>query len=330
MAALDIEALLIFNDIDRNAVEALKANLAPLEATIKSARPKLHLHFEFLNQAFEVAYPSIKRIIEAGKYHNTVFNLDQCGHTHVAIGTLNDILRSFRHAEIFYTFVIDALIAFLNKSNPSKLQSQLSPLGITSEQITSLQQGLMSRNEWLGAAERIVFEVFEGCAPYVSPFSINNPNGWRYWLIHFANSHRARQVYNNVLHDNSTIQAHFGRSGLDMLAYDPSHDAADLFLFDDKGRQRSKTQLLDDIPRLIEANGDAISVMGFYEAIYNYTPAHSDDVHSAVIEHPDLEIITSNGGERRKPNTIVTGDTIRLRRQRTFFPMFSQPVSKNK
>lgn len=259
-----------------------------------------------------------------------VFNLDQCGHTHVAIATLNDILQSFRSAEIFYTFVIDALIAFLNKSNPSKLHSQLSPLGISVEQITSLQQGLMSRNEWLGAAERIVFEVFKGCAPYVSPFSINNPSGWRYWLIHFANSHRARQVYNNVLHDNSSIQAHFGRSGLDMLAYDPSHDAADLFLFDDSGRQRSKTQLLDDIPRLVEAYGDAISVMEFYEAIYNSTPAHSDDVHTAVIEHPDLEVITSVGGERRKPNTIVIGDTIRLKRQRTFFPMFLQPASKTK
>jgi len=114
---------------------------------------------------------------------------------------------------------------------------------------------MMSKHEWLGGAERIVFNVFKGCAPYVSPFSINNPGGWRYWLIHFANSHRARQVYNNVLHDNSSIQAHFGCSGLDMLAYDPRHDAADLFLFDDNGRQRSKTQLLDDIPKLVEAHG---------------------------------------------------------------------------
>ena len=115
-----------------------------------------------------------------------------------------------------------------------------------------------------------------------------------------------------------------------MLAYDPSHDAADLFLFDDSGRQRSKTQLLDDIPRLVETYGDAISVLEFYEAIYNYTPAHSDDVHSVVIEHPDLEVITPIGGERRKPNTIAISDTIRLRRQRTFFPMFLQSTSKAK
>ncbi len=61
--------------------------------------------------------------------------------------------------------------------------------------------GLMSRKDWLGTAENIVFDAFRLCAPYVSPFSINNPGGWRYWLIHFANAYRARQVYNNILHD---------------------------------------------------------------------------------------------------------------------------------
>src|SRR3546814_15689587 len=82
----------------------------------------------------------------------------------------------------------------------------------------------MSRNDWLGTAENIVFDAFRLCAPYVSTFSINNPGGWRYWLIHFANAYRARQVYNNILHDNASLQAHFGSSGLNMLSYDPRHD----------------------------------------------------------------------------------------------------------
>ena len=65
--------------------------------------------------------------------------------------------------------------------------------------------GMMTRNEWLGTAERTVFDAFRLCAPYVSPFSINNPDGWRYWLIHFANTYRARQVYNNILHGNAEM-----------------------------------------------------------------------------------------------------------------------------
>jgi three-Cys-motif partner protein len=327
MSSLDIEALLIFNDFDRDAVAALKANLAPLEAKIKTTSRRLHLRIEHLNEPFESAYLKVKALVQQGQYSNVIFNLDQCGHTHVGLASLNDILQSFRSAEIFYTFVIDSLVAFLNKSNPAILHAQLTPLGITIEQVTSLQTAMISRREWLGAAERIVFEVFKGSAPYVSPFSINNPDGWRYWLIHFANSHRARQVYNNVLHANSTIQAHFGRSGLDMLAYDPRHDGADLFLFDDNGRQRSKAQLLDDVPRLVSSHGDTISVGEFYEAVYNVTPAHSDDVHAAIIENPDVEVITPAGGERRKPNTIAIGDTVRLKSQKSFFPMFVRPTN---
>jgi three-Cys-motif partner protein len=325
MATLDIEALVVLNDFDRDAIEILKANVAPLLAECAAACPRLHLRVEYLNGKFEAVYPEIAALLSAGHYPNVLFNLDQCGHIHVAISTLTHILQSFRSAEIFYTFMIDTLVTFLQKSDPMVLEAQLQPLSIAASDVVSLQSTMMSKREWLGAAERIVFNVFEGCARYVSPFSINNPQGWRYWLIHFANSPRARQVYNNVLHDNSSIQAHFGRSGLHMLAYDPRHDSPDLFLFDDDGRQRSRDQLHDDIPRLVTSHGDTLSVLEFYEAVYNITPAHSDDVHAAIIENPDMEVLTPAGGERRKPNTIAIGDTIRVKTQKSFFPMFIRP-----
>ena len=65
-----------------------------------------------------------------------------------------------------------------------------------------------------------------------------------------------------------------------------------------------------------------MSMMEFYENIYNVTPAHADDVHAAIIENPDLEVITPTGGERRKPNTIGVNDIIKVKTQRSFFPMF--------
>ena len=68
--------------------------------------------------------------------------------------------------------------------------------------------------------------------------------------------------------------------------------------------------------------GDAMSMMEFYENIYNVTPAHADDVHAAIMENPDLEVITPTGGERRKPNTIGVNDIIKIKTQRSFFPMF--------
>jgi three-Cys-motif partner protein len=319
--AIEVECLLILNDASRDAIELLKTHVAPMQAEVSESCPKLHLRVEYLNDFFEVAYSRIKGLLEQGRYKSVLFNLDQCGHSHVERNTILDIIRTYPAAEIFYTFVIKSLIAFLQKDQPERLRAQLDHLGLANTEIQSLDI-VMSQKDWLGTAERIVFDAFRLCAPYVSPFSINNPDGWRYWLIHFANAYRARQVYNNILHDNASLQAHFGRSGLNMLSYDPRHDEGTLYLFDASGRASAKDQLLGDIPRLITESGDAMSVMDFYESIYNVTPAHADDVHSAIIENPDLEVITPGGGERRKANTIGVTDIIKVKTQRSFFPMF--------
>jgi hypothetical protein len=188
----------------------------------------------------------------------------------------------------------------------------------------------MSKQSWLGVAEKLVFSAFRSCAAYVSPFSINNPDGWRYWLIHFANSYRGRQEYNNILHANSTMQAHYGRSGLNMLSYDLTHENGSLYLFDVSGRNLALSQLMEDIPRLVSEFGDAIHVGGFYENIYNTTPAHMDDIHMAIMKNDDLEVITENGGQRRRSNTIAVGDIIRLKSQRTLFPMFPRLAKPRK
>ena len=321
LGLIEIECLLILNDFSQDAVEHLKTNVAPLQAEIAENVSRLHLRVEYLNDTFEAAYPRLKELLAQCRYRTLLFNLDQCGHSHVDRATLIDIMRSYPSVEIFYTFMIQSLLAFLQKSDPNRLAAQLSPFGIEATDMIGLEGG-MNKNSWLGAAERLVFETFRTCAPFVSPFSINNPGGWRYWLIHFANIYRARQVYNNILHQNSTAQAHFGRSGLNMLSYDPSHEDGSLYLFDISGRENARTQLLSDIPRLISESGDVIGVGDFYEGIYNATPAHTDDVHQAIIENPDVEVITPAGGERRSANTIAIGDILKLKPQKSFFPMF--------
>lgn len=321
LGLIEIECLLVLNDHSRDAIETLKRNVAPLQVEVAEKAPRLHLRVEYLTDGFEVVYPRMKQFIEQGRYRNVLFNLDQCGHSHVERTTLVDIMRSHPSVEIFYTFAIEALLSFLQKSDPAQLALQLRPFGIESVDLGALN-GAMSKSNWLGGAERLVFETFRTCAPFVSPFSINNPGGWRYWLIHFANIYRARQVYNNVLHDNSTAQAHFGRSGLNMLSYDPSHEDGSLYLFDLSGRESARTQLLTDIPRLISESGDAIGVGDFYQGIYNATPAHTDDVHQALIENPDIQVITPAGGERRSANAIGVGDVLKLKIQKSFFPMF--------
>jgi len=305
MSPLDIECLLILNDFDKETVELLKTNAASLIAEIKENVPKLHLRVEYRNEKFDELYPEVKQLLERGSYHNVLFNLDQCGTGSVEINTIGDIVASFTSVEIFYTFGIQTLLTFLHQTDRGALARQLAPFGVSPDDLSQLD-GLMTKDA-----------------------SIHNPDGWRYWLIHFANSVRARQEYNNILHQNSSAQAHFGRSGLHMLSYDPSEADSMLYMFDAAGRAEAKKQLHDDIPRFITNYGDAIPVGEFYASIYNATPAHMHDINSAIIENPDLEVITEQGGgERRKANMIKTSDILRLKQQRSFFPFFFENQSR--
>ena len=104
-----------------------------------------------------------------------------------------------------------------------------------------------------------------------------------------------------------------------MLYFDPEFDGS-LYLFDDDGRMRAREQLFDDIPRLLSGTENGVRMSSFYKSIYNMTPAHADDVHSVLIENPDIAIITRGGGERRVGNAISTEDVVKLRRQKSFFP----------
>lgn len=315
LGTVEIECLLIFNDALPNVTEILKENCEPLVASLKLSCPKLHLKIVYLSKKFEEAYPVIKGLVSS-RFRNIVWNLDQCGHVQVDVATISEIMRSTSSVEIFYTFAIDSLLTFLSRTNPELMAQQVRHLDINPTDLRAID-GIASNEAWLGAAERIVFETFQSCAQYVSPFSITNPNGWRYWLIHFANNYRARQVYNDILHENGT-QAHFGLPGLHMLHYNPASEGS-LYLFEAEHRTKAKLKLLEDIPRLVSESGDAMLVGDFYAAAYSATPAHKDDIHSAMMGSEDLEVLTPAGGARRKSHQISVGDTLRLKNQRSFF-----------
>ncbi len=174
LGLIAIECLLVLNDFSRDAIERLKVNLAPLQTEIQSTTPRMHLRVEYMNESFEAAYPKVKQLLEKGRYRSVLFNLDQCGHSHVERSTLVDIMRSYSSVEIFYTFAIEALLSFLKKADPIKLAGQLRPFGLQSTDLGALE-GAMSKKTWLGAAERLVFDTFRPCAPYVSRSQSTTP-----------------------------------------------------------------------------------------------------------------------------------------------------------
>lgn len=317
--ALQYQCLLIFNDLDKSVCEQLNRHVAPRLAEIRERHPHLTVEVRIENRLFSHLYPEAKARLEADGYRNVLFNLDQCGDIAVGRSTISDILQTFNSAEVFLTFAIESLVAYLKKRDPQALQRRLAHLDLQSDDLAELD-AMMNRQMWLATAERLVFDQLASAAAFVSPFSLHNPDGWRYWLMHFSKSPRARQVYNDILHDNANAQAHFGRAGLEMFSFDPSREGA-LYLFDFDGRKLAKEQLMGDIPRVISGFGDAITVGDFNQQIYSRTPAHSDDIRAAIFENPDLEVLTPNGQPRRSPLRMHADDVLRVSRQTSFFSM---------
>ncbi len=287
----------------------------------KDTEPNLYIEPKFLTKAFDDAFPQITIRLKAAKCGNVIFNLDQCGYSHVTSINIKHIMSSWRSAEVLLTFMIESMLAFLSQQKDSP-SVPLEPEVKQKVDLLLNDRGLLIKKQWLGEAEKIAFAHLKGCAPYVSPFSINNPTGWRYWLMHFANAYRARQVYNNVLHQNSMSQAHFGRLGLSMLSYNPAENEGQLYLFEKDSRNLAKKSLYDDIPRFIAESGDTMAMKDFYATAYSETPAHSDDIHEMIMKNPDMEVITEKGGKRREATAIKESDTLKLKSQKSLFFMF--------
>lgn len=329
MRPVEIECYLLFNDSEKSVVENLERNVAGLLGEIRANNTKLHIKVEFLNEKFAEVYPKVKAMLKAAKYPNLLFNLDQCGYSKVNIAIIENIMSSWGSVEAFLTFSIETIKTYLSVDE-EKSSVLMGHPELRAEIYSYLKDGgdVINKKDWMGFAEQVVFDRLKSCATYVSPFSINNPDGWRYWLMHFANRPAARRVYNNVLHDNASYQAHFGRSGLQMLSFNPKEET-NMYLFDADSRVSAKTALHEDIPQLVDLHGDAISMEDFYLTIYKETAAHSDDIHSVLIQNDDLEVLTPLGNNRRRANTIKIGDTIRLKTQKSFFPMFGDLKNNN-
>lgn len=311
MPTVTVCCLMMLNDEDQDVIKLLQENIAPIIVESQEEAFNVKLEIRFSHEKFENHVDHFIDVIKKNRYKNVIYNLDQYGYSAVDHSTIAKLIQSSGSVEIFLTYLIEPLISYLSKNDTKLFNSQLRHLGLTTDSF-DIHNGQINKEEWMGIIESTIFYHFRTCAPYMSPFSIHNPDGWRYWLMHFSKVPRARQVYNNVLHDNSSSQAHFGLAGLNMLSYNPGDKRALKYLFDEEAREESREQLKEDVARTVRDGGNMIGVDDFYSEIYNETPAHSDDIHTAIMENPDLEIITPSGSPRRKVSGISLQDTIRF------------------
>lgn len=318
--SVSIECLFMVNELNQETLEILKKNIKYWDETKKSTSQEFNIIIEYSNKKFIEFYYESKDKLKKHKYNTVIYNIDPYGYTDLKIDIIKDIMTTFQKPEVFFTFMIGAVLQYLNPKSIQKENNAFSQyFGIPLKDI--LNNGDMrSKPEWLGHIQRILFDHTNSLASFVSPFAINQTNnqGYKYWLMHFSKSSRGREVYNNVLHEQARSQVHYGRFGLDMLGYSPSDNTADLFDFGRLARGKSIEQLYDDIPKLVESNNHSLRTETFRNIAYNSSPAHSDDINETLILHPDLEVITPKGHHRRSANQIDNNDTIRLKPQNSF------------
>jgi len=317
-----IDCLFVVNETDPKAIATLNPLLDHWEALNKANGRKLNVSILRKQGPFINVYPEVRSLLLDYRFSNVLFNIDPCGYTQVNLPIIQDILASFKSAEVFFTFMIGSLFNYSSWMNPERTNRLMLKFCGTQEQFFR-DESFRKKAEWLGAVEKIVYHEFIRTARFASPFAVNqNGNtGYNYWLMHFANSHRAREVYNDILYKNTGVQAHRGKSGLKMLGYTSSDSRVRTFDWGADLRSENLISLRDDLPRAISEFGDAVAIQTLKASIYNETTSHSDDIKSVLIDHTDIEVLTKSGGKRRSPGSISDDDIVRLNDQRQLFPI---------
>lgn len=320
-----IDCLFVVNETDPEANAVLYPLLDQWEARNTASGRKLNVRILPKQGPFVDIYPEVRSILLKYRFSNVLFNIDPCGYTQVNLPIIQDILGSFKSAEVFFTFMIGSLFNYSSWMDPKKTNDLMLNFCGTQEQFFQ-DESFRKKAEWLGAVEKIVYHEFTHTAKFASPFAINQSgsSGYNYWLMHFANSHRAREVYNDILYKNSGVQAHRGKSGLRMLGYTSLDTGVRTFDWGSDLRSENVTSLQNDLPNAISEFGDAVAIQTLKASIYNETTSHSDDIKSVLIDHTDIEVLTKTGGKRRSPGSISDDDIVRLNDQRQLFPILKK------
>ena len=113
LRSIQIECLLLLNDHDKSVITKLRQNISPLLVAADANNENLHIQTEYFNKSFEELYPVIKKRLQSAKCRNVLFNLDQCGYSHVNTKNIKDIVTSWPSAEVLLTFMITSMLAYI-------------------------------------------------------------------------------------------------------------------------------------------------------------------------------------------------------------------------
>jgi three-Cys-motif partner protein len=266
----------------------------------------------------------------------SIFLLDQYGWSQVAFRSVREILTNLEKAEVFLTFSVDALIAYLS-DNSHNLRAfgeiDMDPAMV--KEIVGVKESdqvgyrALIQNTLYGHVQRATG------APYYSPFFIKSPEASRsYWFIHLSRHREARNEIGMIHWAENNTTVHHGRPGFSALGFAPGGKISEQlemsYLFDEPAKEMSRKALRDELPRAIydAANSDiAPTLEEVFGQRCNDTPVVREQLEEVLIELRDakeLTIVGENGKIRPRTLTVDWTDRIVLPRQMSFLGPFSK------
>jgi three-Cys-motif partner protein len=258
-----------------------------------------------------------------------IFLLDQYGYTDVPAEQIARIIRSLPGSEIILTFAVDALLNYFSE-NSTLSQRLLQKVGVPNVlRGRSFEDIKQNDKDWRLFVQSCLWqELVEQCqAHYYTLFFIRSSHGHGdYWLIHFSQRARARDVMTRIHWEQNNHFIHYGGPGLDMfhvLGYVSERDdgltgQASMFEFDDVAKKASTHQLIAQLAPIIYADPDGKTFGELFATTCNGSPASSEiykDAIDTLRSEKDIEVKSAKTG-RSTAARIRDGDLIQAAAQR--------------
>lgn len=262
-----------------------------------------------------------------------IFLLDQYGYSDVPAELIAKIIQSLPGSEVILTFAVDALLNYFSERSEIT-EGILQRIGIPEVlRDRSFEDIKRSEKDWRLMVQSCLYqELIDKCrARYYTLFFIRSDRGHgHYWLIHFSQNPRARDVMTRIHWQNNNHFIHYGGPGLDMfhvLGYVSKNDdrisgyQTQLFEFDENAKQLSTNQLVAQIAPMVYADSEGMTFAELFSTTCNLSPASADIYRDAIDilrGHREIEVISASTG-RPTQARIQDGDRLIVPDQQNLF-----------
>lgn len=320
---IDLQVQYVFVDVSASAIHHLTTLLKE-----RGYEGQIGQSIHLIQDTFAGAADKVLALVDAhtpiaGK---AIFFLDQYGYTDVPAPLIAKILNGLKNSEVVLTFHVASFATYTNDDFTDRIQQALQIDIRAALQGRSIEDIKSNDADWRRFIQGALYQalVADCGATFFTPFFIRGEGGGHgeYWLVHLSRHPRAQDVMKQVHWKHHNHFVHYGGAGLNMLApqtmgFMQKFDGG--FSFDDVAEHRTGAELLDQLPRHIQALGRPITFGELFATTCNGSPATSEmykrSLEGLVGSH-DIVVTGKDGRKVAQARYMKDDDVVEWHQQR--------------